>query len=281
MNKDVSLFKEYLESERNLAQNTISGYISDMEQFTAFINKPLTRITASDISSFIAHLRTIECGARSRNRKLSALRTFFKFMVRKEKMKYNPAATIEGSKIEQRLPRPIDEVDINKMIALAENLRDKVVLEILYGTGIRREELVQLRVDDINFNQGFIRVFGKGSKERYVPLYPDALELIKELLVTQDSEWVFEGRYGSHLSIRQVNDIIAKYRTKVNKSWITPHKFRHSFATHLHNNGAELKVIQDLLGHSNPSSTQVYTKVSNERNRIEYLQYHPRTKGSL
>ncbi len=278
---ELKLFKEYMESERNLAGNTVSGYVSDMEQFIAYINKPLTRITANDISSFIGYLKDMDCGARSRNRKLSALRTFFRFMVRKEKMKYNPAATIEGSKIEQRLPQPIDEIDINKMIALTENLRDKVVLEILYGTGIRREELVQLRVDDINFNQGFIRVFGKGSKERYVPLYSDALELIKELLATQDSEWVFEGRYGGHLSVRQVNDIIAKYRTKVNKPWITPHKFRHSFATHLHNNGAELKVIQDLLGHSNPSSTQVYTKVSNERNRLEYLQYHPRTKGSL
>jgi integrase/recombinase XerD len=279
MNKYLEMFKDYMESERNLARNTISGYVSDMEQFITFIDKPLNRITASDVSSFITHLKESERVARSRNRKLSALRTFFRFMVRKDKMKHNPADTIEGSKVEQRLPQPIDEIDINKMIALTDNLRDKVMLEILYGAGIRREELVNLRVNDINFNNGFICVFGKGSKERYVPLHPAALDLIREHLCTQDSEWVFEGRYGSHLSIRQVNDIVVKYRTKVGLHKVTPHKFRHSFATHLYNNGAELKVIQDLMGHSNPSSTQVYTKVSNERNRVEYLQYHPRNRS--
>jgi integrase/recombinase XerD len=279
VNKYLELFKEYMESERNLAGNTVSGYVSDMEQFILFINKPLNRITAVDVSDFVSHLKDTDCVVRTRNRKLSALRTFFRFMVRKDKMKYNPADTIEGGKVEQRLPQPIDEVDIDKMIALTDNLRDKVMLEILYGAGIRREELVMLKVNDINFNHGFLRIFGKGSKDRYVPLHPAALDLLREHLCTQDSEWVFVGRYGSHLSIRQVNDIVVKYRTKIGMHKVTPHKFRHSFATHLFNNGAELKVIQDLMGHSNPSSTQVYTKVSNERNRTEYLQFHPRTRS--
>lgn len=278
--KELILFKNYLEVERNLSHNTVNAYITDLKQFFSYTNKTsLKKITVEDIILFIVRLREQGCSTNSTNRKLSALKTFFKYMMKIGKVKSNPAELIESGKIEKRLPKPLTVSDIEKIINVTDNLRDKVMFEILYGTGIRREELVNIKVSDINFEQSIIRIFGKGGKERIVPIHKKALNMIKELIKEQNSIWLFPSpRKNNHLSVRQVNTIVEKWSIKAGIEKVTPHMFRHSFCSHLYENGAELKVIQDLAGHANPNTTQIYTKVSNQRNITEYLQYHPRAR---
>jgi integrase/recombinase XerC len=278
MEEVIKRFREYLEAERNLSHNTVSAYLSDIDQFMKHCEKPLTKITPADISTFLVFLRNETMCAATRGRKLSTLKTFFRFMVRKDILPHNPADSIEGPKIPKRLPKPIDEADVDKILHFVDNMRDRALMEILYGGGLRREEVATLKATDFNFNYGFVRVMGKGGKERFVPLHSSVLELVKAHLVAQKSVWVFPGRKENHLSLRQVNEVITKWRDKAGMGWVTPHKYRHSFATHLYNNGADIKVIQDLLGHENANTTQVYTQVSNERNRKEYLAHHPRSK---
>jgi integrase/recombinase XerD len=278
MSKYVQGFENYLRTERGLSENTVYNYMLDIKQFVEFMDKPLNRVSSQDITRYILHLNECGIGTSSRNRKLSTLKTFYRFMVRKAYMKSNPAADIEGAKTEKKLPKPIDLEDINRMIEQVDNLRDRTLLEVLYATGMRREEVVTIKVADINFNHSFLRVMGKGGKERYVPIHDEALDLIRKLMSSQDSEWLFVGEDG-HLSKRQVNEIIAKWRDKAGLGWVTPHKFRHSFATHMFQRGMDIKVLQDLLGHASPNTTQVYTRVSNERNKAEYMQYHPKAKA--
>jgi site-specific recombinase XerD len=218
--------------------------------------------------------------ASTRNRKLSALKTFFKYLARRGRVPFSPAADIEGAKQDKHLPKPINVEVLDQLFEAVNNLRDRTLLEILYGCGLRRMELVKIRISDIDFTQGFIRVLGKGGTERIVPIRGIALQITKELAAKASGEWLFEGGNG-HLSARQANDIIAKWRGVVGAKWITPHKFRHSFATHLLNNGMELKYVQELLGHANPATTQIYTKVDNRRVANDYEQFHPRAKSAL
>lgn len=278
MGKYVELFRVYLESERNMSHNTVVSYVSDLDKFFEFTGKPVTKVSSSDVLSFVVHMRDQGLAVATRGRRLSALKSFYRFMVRKERMRFNPAEVIGSPKLDRRLPRPIDVEDIDRIVDVIDNLRDRVMIEVLYGVGIRREELSTIKVRDINFTYGFVRVIGKGNVERSVPLHADALDQVHELISQQDSEWLFPGYNGTHISNRQINAIIKKWADMVGLDWVTPHKFRHSFGTHLHNNGAELRTIQELMGHANPNTTQIYTKVSSERSRKEYLQFHPRSK---
>ncbi len=274
-------FQLYLEIEKNFSHNTVSAYLSDIQQFFRFINKTPEKIVPDDISAFLMNLHTKGVSVATANRKLSAIKTFFNAMLRKGIIDQNPAALIETAKTEQRLPHPIDEQTIEKLINAPDNLRDRTIMEILYATGIRREELVNIKINDIDFQEGSLRVIGKGNKERIIPLYPKVLMLIKELIQTHNSKWLFPGRKNNHLSTRQVNDIVKKWAQKIKQENITPHKFRHSFCSHLYKEGAELKVIQDLAGHASPNTTNLYTKVSNTRNRLEYLRFHPHAREKV
>ena len=278
---ELKIFKDYMESERNLSPNTIVNYISDIKQFSDFIDKPLKQIRHTDISRFIIFIRSNGVSVSTANRKLSSLKTFFKFFVKQGSLNHNPADTLEGGKAEQRLPKPIDFEDIEKLINTTDCLRDKAILEILYGTGIRRAELVNIRKKDINFRDSYVKVLGKGCKERIVPLHPTALKLATKLTVNTDSEWLFPSPKNGNkqLSYRAINTIITRLADRAGLSNITPHRFRHSFCSHLYSAGAELKVIQDLAGHQNPNTTQLYTKINNRRNHEEYLLFHPRASG--
>lgn len=277
-------FKVYLGTERNLSQNTVGSYERDLKQFIEFIenslNKSVTEVNANDVSSFIVHRRSLGDTISTTNRKLSAIKTFYNFLVKKGFMEHNPASSVEGGKKPQRLPQPIDEEDIERLFNTVDNLRDRVMMEVLYATGCRREELAKMRVSDINFRRGYVRIIGKGNKERIVPIYPEALELISEYIATHDSEWLFPSPKNpdSHISCRQINNIIKRWARKAGVNNVTPHKFRHSFCSHLYANGADIKTIQDLAGHSSPETTNLYTKINHERNYIEYLKAHPRTK---
>lgn len=281
--KELESFKFYLMAERNLSENTFLSYDADIRQFFAEVPKTIKQVKTEDVSAFIIKLRKDGLKVSSTNRKLSSLKAFFRFMVKKGIIKFNPAEPIDSGKMERLLPKPIDQENIEKLIAIADNSRDRLIFEILYGIGVRREELVNIKVKDINFARGYIKVYGKGGKERLIPIYPKLAEMIKAFAGTSNG-WLFPSRKfpGQHLSLRQVNEIVDKWVAKAGLKGknITPHKFRHSFCSHLFENGAELKTIQDMAGHSNANSTQIYTKVSNNRNRKEILSHHPRAKIS-
>lgn len=268
-------FYNYMMNEKNLALNTVDGYGRDLNQFTSFIDKTITKITSEDVSSFLAHRRAEGDGVATVSRKLSAIKSFYTFLVRKGKMKYNPAASIEGMKKPKRLPKPVDAEDIYRLLDIIDNLRDRTVFEVLYGAGIRREELCSIRVDEINFRKGELRVVGKGDKERIVPIFPRTLGYMKSLAAEHGKEWLFPSiKTGGHLGKRQINEIVNKWRSAAGLDWITPHKFRHSFATHLLDNGADLGDIQELLGHSSPETTKIYAQVSKSRARSAVMR-HP------
>lgn len=277
--KELDLFRNYMAHERNMSPNTIYNYMSDLKQFFEFCPKSVRRITSQDISDFIAYLHSQNFSATSTNRKLSAIKTFFKFLVRQGIIKASPADIIVGAKTERRLPRPINLQDIQKMIDTTDNLRDETIIQILYGMGIRRSELISIKKEDINFDEGYIRIFGKGNKERLVPLNHKTETLIKDYMKTHTSKWLFPSRINpdNHISARRLNAIISQWAKKsgLGSKNITPHKFRHTFCTTLFDNGADIKSIQDLAGHININSTNIYTRVSFKRNREEYLRCHP------
>lgn len=278
--KELEMFRNYMESEKNLSANTVSSYMSDLNQFFGFCPKRVRAVKDEDITAFISDLRSKNMSAITTNRKLSALKTFFKFCLRHNIIGKNPTDIIEGAKIERHLPRPVNLADIDRMVKTADNLRDRTIIEILYGTGVRRVELISIRKADINMEEGYIRVFGKGNKERLVPLNPITLTLIKDYMKTHVSVWLFPSRLdiNNHISSRRLNAIINEWAKKsgLQSKGITPHKFRHTFCTVLFENGADIKTIQDMAGHVSINSTNIYTGVSFRRNRSEYLKCHPR-----
>lgn len=281
--KWLNNFITHLVLERNLSKNTADSYSSDINQFFDFTKKRLQRVTSEDVGLFIISLREQGYNVSSTNRKLSAIRTFYKFLLKKGVVKINPAELIDSGKSEKRLPKPVDQEDIDKLINAADNLRDKVIFELLFATGMRREEIRKVKVSDINFTRGFVRVIGKGNKERIVPIHPSAMNMVKELADSQTSEWLFPSRKNKDqcISNTTIFDIFNKWIKVAGLEGknITPHKFRHAFATALHENGADVLVLQNLLGHNSVSTTQIYTKVSMERNRGEYMKFHPKAKA--
>lgn len=277
--KAVEDFKRYLEVERRASTHTVEGYITDLKQFFDIVNKEVSEVEPDDISHFLGELVEKGMTVSTSNRKLSSVKTFFKYLVRHGHLKHDPSSLIESGKLEQRLPKPVDIEDINVLINVADNLRDRTIFELLFGLGVRREELVGIRISNINHRRGYVRVFGKGNKERIIPAHAKALELIKEQAESHSSPWLFPGRNPSaHLSVRRLNEIVTSWVGKaglVGKD-ITPHKFRHSFGTYLFENGADIRTIQDMMGHASIDTTNKYTKVSLKRNIEEYLKYHPR-----
>lgn len=277
MKSEIRKFVDYMQNEKRLSSNTISSYTKNLTQFFDYVDKPVSEVSHEDILKFLAKLNKENCKVSTSNQKLSTLKSFFKYMLREKICNTNPAELIECAKMERKLPEVLDESDIEHFINSIDNLRDRVIVELLYGTGIRREELTKIRVEDVNFNKGLIKVCGKGSKERIVPIHDKALKLLTEYINSHNSIWVFPStkNKGNHISLRRVNEIIEKW-SKVTGIKATPHMFRHSFATTLFERGADIKVIQDLLGHESINTTNIYANVSIERNKREYMKYHPR-----
>lgn len=275
--RELKLFEDYMR-QRNLSNNTIDSYLRNLRLFFEHTKLSVSEVTKEDIKGYLKYLRENGMAVSSINQKLSALKTFYRFCVKENITKTNPAEVIESGKVEKRLPVTLDITEAEMFIEKANNLRDAVIFEILYGTGVRREELISIRTKDINFKRKYIRIFGKGSKERIVPIHDTALKKIKELIKTQNSEWLFPSikHPGQHISKRRLNEIVKAYSDKLGFEGITPHKFRHTFGTLLYNNGADIKAIQDMMGHESIDTTNIYAKVSIKRNLTEYLKCHPR-----
>ena len=295
MEKEIDRFIEYLKYQRNYSDFTCNNYNKDLNEYNSFIlsNKiNYKNMDYNEAKEYVIYLNKKNDAKSTISRKLSSLRTFYKYLVLNNKVESNPFLLVSSPKKEKRIPKFINYNNMEEIlnvpnIKTKEGQRERVILEVLYASGVRVSELVNIKLKDIDFSNKNILIFGKGSKERLVSFGDYALEYInlylKEgrnlLLDGVKSDYLIVGKKSEKLTTRRVeqiiDDIIKRTSIKLN---ITPHMFRHTFATHLLDNGCDLLVVQDLLGHASLSSTEIYTHVSNEHLREVYLKCHPRNK---
>ncbi|MBL7068432.1 MAG: tyrosine recombinase XerC [Candidatus Omnitrophica bacterium] len=285
MDRYVEKFMNYLKIEKDASRHTIVNYTEDLKGFSHFLQKvPLEEVDYLTIRKFLATLRSKEYDKRTIARKLSTLRSFFKFLYREGYLKVNPMSTVSTPKIDKKLPRFLDVANVVKLIESPDmkdscGLRDRAIMEILYSSGMRVSELVGLDCDDVDFIGGVAKVMGKGKKERICPIGEKATGALRNYLnkKTGHNRALFLNKSGGRLSDRSVRRIIDKHIRKISlRDKISPHTLRHSFATHLLDRGADLRSVQELLGHKNLSTTQIYTHITPERLKSVYDKTHPR-----
>jgi integrase/recombinase XerD len=289
--KQVDLFLDSLWVESGLSDNTLAAYGSDLKIFVKWLkNKPILEVAQSDIAAFMESRYKLGLGSRSSARYLSSLRRFYGYLYREERLETDPTELIEAPHIGRTLPESLSEKDIDLLLEAPEitdslGFRDKAMLELLYATGLRVTELIALKFNQVSFRQGFVRVMGKGSKERLVPVGEQAMEWLEnymagarvDILGERQSDFLFVTKRGSGMTRQTFWYVIKRYAKKAGiKKHLSPHTLRHAFATHLLNHGADLRVVQLLLGHSDLSTTQIYTHVAQERLKQLHQQFHPR-----
>ena len=273
-------FLNYLKDERNYSDKTILNYKMDLENFYNYINKKKTKKIDFDfLQEYIENLSQKKYSTKSIQRHISSLKSYFKFLYNKNYINVNPAELLCLPKNEIKLPNYLTIIDLEKIYELDLSLRDKLIVELLYSTGIRLSELVNIKISDINFYDKTIKVLGKGNKERYVLFGSVCSKLLKEYINNENRFYLLLNKNGNKLSERGVEYIIEKIFKSVNvHAKLTPHTLRHTFATHMLDNGCDLVTVQKLLGHSDLSTTSIYTHISNEHLRTTYLQTHPRAR---
>jgi integrase/recombinase XerC len=298
MQKLISAYLSYLEHERNFSQHTIVSYANDLSQYYSFLKGEFPELIEKHhdagtgvIRSFLGLLLDSGLSKKSVVRKLSTLRSFYKFLVRKKILKQNPAVNIVTPKVEKKLPQFLDKESMMKILELPEigkfdGARDSVMLELFYGSGIRRAELIGLDVGDVDERNQTIKVTGKGNKQRIIPFTQNAKKSIQryrtfrnEIIKQSQSRdrALLLNKKGERLTPSMVNTLVKKYlagSTEIKKK--SAHVLRHSFATHLLDNGADIVAVKELLGHESLSTTQIYTHVTVERLKRIYQQAHPK-----
>ena len=288
----VERFIDHLWVEFGLSDNTVSAYRADADHFMRFLGesagKRLCETHAADLYAYLS--RSAQDSSRTTARRLSALRRLFRFLLRERLIDADPTALVEGPRIGRRLPHSLSEADVEALLAAPDigtplGLRDRTMLELLYATGLRVSELVQIRLADINPAQGVVRIVGKGDKERLVPVGEVALEWLTryfadaraDILKGQLTDAVFPTARGAAMTRQSFWQIIKKYGARAGITCeLSPHTLRHAFATHLLNHGADLRVVQMLLGHADISTTQIYTHLARERLKALHAEHHPR-----
>lgn len=281
--QNLSEYLEYLEIEKGLAANTIEAYRRDLAEFLDFCTEKgaedIQNITRSHINGYIMMLHDKNLTATSVMRKTASLRGFFKWLCANEICMTNPALTLEQPKVPKKLPKVMTIEEINTLLSQNLNKREKVILELLYGCGLRVSELVNLKINDMDLSAKYLQCTGKGSKERIVPIGSKALKAIKDYEKERDfilqknrltSKNLLLTEDGKNITRQEVYTFIHKLGEKIHKS-ISPHTLRHTFATHLLENGADLRVVQELLGHSDVATTQLYTHISKKRLKEVYF----------
>jgi len=285
MQRYIERFLRYLEIEKNASAHTLLNYKLDLEHFQNFIGQTeIEKVDYLALRKYIAHLKENNLAQKSVSRKISCLRSFFRFLCREGYLKNNPVLTLVSPKRQKTLPLFLTEEEVVRLIESPKldkelGMRDRAILETLYSTGMRVSELVNLNVADVDFISGVAKVMGKGKKERLVPIGEKAIEAIRLYLAKRkrQSEALFLNKNYRRITDRGVRDILSRYiRLLSFKKGISPHKIRHSFATHLLNRGADLRSVQELLGHANISTTQIYTHLTTERLKTVYQKAHPR-----
>jgi len=289
----VDQFLDAIWMERGLSKNTLGAYRADLMTLgrgLAESNKTINTAEKSDLLDFIA--KRVESGAKPRStaRQLSSFRRFFRYILREGLRDTDPTADIEMPRIGRSLPKTLSEDEVDLLLN-APNTdeplghRDRAMLEVLYATGLRVSELISLKQSQINFNQGVLRIIGKGDRERLIPLGEESQRWLKdfidgprmEILLERQTDYLFPTRRGDCMTRQAFWHIIKRYAEKAEiRQKISPHSLRHAFATHLLNRGADLRVVQMLLGHSDLSTTQIYTHVARERLKDLHGEHHPR-----
>jgi integrase/recombinase XerD len=287
----VERFMNYLTVEKGLSTNTLDAYRRDIPKVSKFLQESGTAITSfrkSDLVSFIDHLRNSGNQATTLSRNIAALRGFCKFMLMEGIIMEDPIENLSTPKGWKRIPKVIGTEEVSSLINKPGggnySLRDRAMLELLYSSGLRASEVINIKVGDINFEAGFITITGKGSKERVVPINEAALTTIKkyieesrpELLKKKISQFLFLAKGGKPMTRQRLWQLIKKYSTELSIN-ISPHTLRHCFASHLLDGGADLRALQKMLGHTDIATTQIYTKVTPERLKRVHKQHHPRS----
>lgn len=281
----ISDFKNYLELERNYSNNTSLSYVKDVTLFSDFIKKDLLLVDKKDIEKYI---RSLNKSSKTISHVISSLKSFYNYYMRMGNINSNPTDEIDRPKIEKKIPEFLTLEEVSSLLNFKVNnefeARNKAILELLYSSGLRISELTSLELSNIDLDECLVRVMGKGSKERIVPLGDYAIEALKEyiyfyrpMLNKNNSSYIFLNSRGGILSRQFIFKVIKEECIKkgIRKN-VSPHTLRHTFATHLLKNGADLRIIQELLGHENLSTTQIYTHLTNDKLKHDYEDYFPR-----
>ena len=276
----ISQYLEYLELEKGLSNNTIDAYRRDLYEFAQNVSEDdLNLVTRNDIGNHVRFLKTKNLAPSTIIRKIASLRNFFRWSFSMNLIKNNPASTLEQPKVPQHLPKVISVKEIEDMLKNNLSPLQYVVIELLYSCGLRVSELLNLRLNDIDINAKYVRCFGKGSKERIIPIGNKAIESLNEYLKYRElilkkyeinSKKLLVNDFGRFINRQDIYNFVHAQGKLIHKN-ISPHTLRHSFATHLLENGADLRVVQELLGHSDVATTQLYTHVSKKRLKEVYF----------
>jgi len=296
MKEFIEIFLNYLYVERGLAHNTIISYREDLNIYIDFLIKrnvdSLSKTTKEEIINFMLYQKDRGLSVNSVARRLAAIKMFYRFLVRERILKIDPTSLIDSPKLWKKIPETLSLNEVDSLISQPnirerQGIRDRAILEALYATGMRVSEAVNLKVDNVNLDIGFLRCIGKGSKERVIPLGKKAIGSLRRYLLQsrpqllgsakKDLEFLFLNRFGKKISRQSLWKIIKRYAKEARiKKTIMPHILRHSFATHLLERGADLRSVQEMLGHANISTTQIYTHINKERLKSIHKMFHPR-----
>ena len=288
-------FKSYLQIERSLSTNSVQAYIRDVKKFANYaipLELNQLKINREDISEFLKTLQNDNISARSQARIISGIKAFYKYLIIEDYIKYDPTELIESPKIGLKLPDTLSLIEIDKLIAAIDLInkqgeRNRAILETLYSCGLRVSELTNLKLSNIYFNEGYIKVIGKGDKERLAPIGGKALKYLQiyinevrnhQTIKKGQEDFIFLNNRGAGLTRVMIFVIIQKLAEKIGlKKKISPHTFRHSFATHLIEGGADLRAVQEMLGHESITTTEIYTHLDKDYLRSNIIQFHPRS----
>ncbi len=288
-------FKSYLQIERSLSDNSVQAYIRDIKKFANYaitLEISELKVTRAIISDFLVSENENNISARSQARIISGIKAFFKYLIIEDYLKVNPTELIESPKIGLKLPDTLSLVEIDKLIAAIDlsnkqGERNRAILETLYSCGLRVSELTNLQLSNIHFNEGYLKVIGKGDKERLAPIGSKAIRHLTayinevrnhQVVMKGHEDFVFLNNRGAKLTRVMIFIIIQNLTEKIGlKKKISPHTFRHSFATHLIEGGADLRAVQEMLGHESITTTEIYTHLDKEYLRSNIIQFHPRS----
>lgn len=311
MDQRIQQFLNNLSVEKGFSDNTLAAYHNDLGQFEEYLRTVATRpshagdmpdaavgddgvtwtsVSKRTIINFVLSIKEKQYAPATVARKVAAIKSFFHYLVADAILRSDPTATLDSPKVGRSLPKAISIEAVNALLAQPakdpspEGIRDRAMLELLYATGMRVSELVSLNMDDVSLASGYVRCFGKGGKERTIPIHPEAVAALEtymrearpRLIDTASEAALFVNHRGTRLTRQGFWLIIKKYAHKAGIGEITPHTLRHSFATHMLRNGANLRDVQELLGHANISTTQIYTHLTNDQIRTTYDRAHPR-----
>ena len=291
--KIITKYRQYLTLEKSLSHNTIQAYLTDLDKLFAYLtleNIHYADVTLQDLETFATGLHDIGIHPRSQARILSGIRSFYQYLLLEGYIQQDPTELLDSPQIGKHLPDILTVEEIDKLIgsidrSTREGQRNCAILETLYSCGLRVSELCNLKLSDLYLNEGFIKVEGKGSKQRLVPISPRAITELKNYFIYRNQnlikpeyeDFVFISRFGKNISRIMVFHIIKELASQIGlKKDISPHTFRHSFATHLLEGGANLRAIQCMLGHESIGTTEIYTHIDRSRLRQEILEHHPR-----